>query len=54
MSKSKWYTVRVSPIDEVREPYKFKIETSNLQLTMGKYTHNKDGEVISTWEIISR
>jgi len=52
MSKSKWYTVRVSPIDEVREPYKFKIETSNLRSTMEKYTRDKEGETTSTWKVI--
>ena len=52
MSKAKWYTIKVSPIDEIREPYKFKIETSNLKLTMGKYTRDKEGEIKVLWEVI--
>jgi hypothetical protein len=50
--KNKWYTIKVTPLDEVRNPYKFKIETSNLKSTMGKYTRDKEGEIISTWEVI--
>lgn len=53
-NKTQWYTIKVSPIDEVREPYEFLIETSNLKKTMGKYVRSKvDGdEDVATWEII--
>ena len=50
--KNKWYKIKVTPLDEVREPYKFRIETNNLKLTMGKYVRDKEGEIISTWEIV--
>ena len=49
---NKWYTIKVSPIDEVREPYEFLIETSNLKKTMEKYTRNKEEEITVTWKIV--
>lgn len=54
ITQLKWYTVKVTPTDEVREPYEFLIETSNLKKTMGKYVRSKvDGdEDVATWEII--
>lgn len=52
MSKAKWYTIKISPIDEVREPYEFLIETFNLNETMNKYTRDKEGEIKATWSIV--
>ncbi len=54
MSKLKWYTIQVTPLDEVRSPYNFKIETSNLDQTMDKYTHDKEGMITALWEIVRR
>ena len=51
-NKTQWYTIKVSPIDEVREPYEFLIETANLKKTMKKYTRNKEEEITATWEIV--
>jgi len=49
---NKWYTIKVTPIDEVREPYEFLIETSNINSAMEKYTTDKEGEIISLWEVV--
>ena len=54
MSKLKWYTIQITPLDEVRSPYSFKIETSNLDRTMDKYTRDKEGTITALWEIIKR
>lgn len=54
MSKLKWYTIQVTPLDEVRSPYNFKIETSNLDTTMDKYTRDKEGTIIALWKVIRR
>tara|TARA_R110002153_G_scaffold213745_1_gene366274 strand:+ start:4906 stop:5064 length:159 start_codon:yes stop_codon:yes gene_type:complete len=52
MSKLKWYKIRITPIDEVRQPYDFKIETSNLDKMMDKYIRDKEGIIKSLWEIV--
>jgi hypothetical protein len=50
MSKSKWYTIKVIPLEESgQEPYEFKVETSNIKWTMEQYTRNREGLI---WEII--
>jgi len=50
MNKLKWYTIRVTPTEETgREPYDFKVETSNIKWTMEQYTRNREGLV---WEIV--
>jgi hypothetical protein len=54
MTTNKWYTILVTPLDEVRSPYSFKIETSNLDKTMDKYTRDKEGTVTALWEIVRR
>ena len=54
MKQSKWYTIKVTPLDEVRSPYNFKIETSNLDQTMDKYTRDKEGTIKALWEVIRR
>ena len=54
MKQSKWYTIQVTPLDEVRSPYNFKIETSNLEKTMDKYTRDKEGTITALWEIVRR
>tara|TARA_R110000803_G_scaffold93889_1_gene161352 strand:- start:1491 stop:1655 length:165 start_codon:yes stop_codon:yes gene_type:complete len=51
-TKAQWYTIKVLPIDGVREPYEFLIETVNLKRTMKKYTRNKEEEITATWEIV--
>ncbi|MDB4378320.1 hypothetical protein N9Z41_00980 [bacterium] len=53
MSKLKWYTIQVTPIDEIRSPYNFKIETLNLENTMHKYTRDKEGNVTALWKILN-
>ena len=52
MSKSKWYKIRVTPIESNRSPYEFKIETSNLKETMDRYSRDKEGNVTKLWEQI--
>lgn len=52
MNKLKWYNVQVTPIDESTPPYSFKIETSNLDKTMDKYTRDKEGTIIAIWKTI--
>lgn len=52
MKDSKWYKIRITPIEGDKLPYEFKIETSNLKQTMGKYTRDKEGNIISLWEQI--
>lgn len=54
MTTNKWYTILVTPLDEVRQPYSFKIDTSNLDQAMNKYTRNKEGIVTALWEIVRR
>jgi hypothetical protein len=53
MSKLKWYTIQVTPLDEVRSPYSFRIETSNLDKTMDKYTRDKEGIITALWKILN-
>lgn len=49
MSKqSKWYTIKVIPLNEEQEPYEFKVETSNIEWTMEQYARNREG---FAWEI---
>ena len=52
MNKLKWYNIQVTPIDEIRSPYNFRIETSNLDKTMDKYTRDKEGIITALWKII--
>ena len=50
MSKLKWYTIKVTPLEELgQEPYEFKVETSNIKWTMEQYARNREG---MAWEII--
>jgi len=49
----KWYTIKIVPINENLEPYKFKIETSNLEKTMDKYTRDKEDIITATWWIVN-
>ena len=51
---NKWYTIRVTPVEVDGYVQTFKIETSNLKQTMEKYTHDKEGNITATWEIIRR
>ena len=52
MSKSKWYKIRVTPIESNMSPYEFKIETFNLKETMDRYSRDKEGNVTKLWEQI--
>lgn len=52
MKDSKWYKIEVTPIDQYRAPYNFKIETLNLENTMHKYTRDKEGNVTALWKIL--
>ena len=50
MSKLKWYTIKVTPLEESgQEPYEFKVETPNIKWTMKQYTRNREGVI---WEIV--
>jgi hypothetical protein len=51
MSKQ-WYTIEVTPIDQYRAPYNFRIETLNLENMMNKYTRDKEGNVTALWKIL--
>ena len=52
MRNSKWYKIKVTPIEGDKPPYEFKIHTSNLVSAMEKYTHDKEGNITSLWEQI--
>ena len=52
MNKLKWYTIQITPLDESKAPYDFKIETSNLEDTLDRYTRDKEGTITALWEII--
>ena len=52
MKQSKWYTIKITPVEADKHSHIFRIETSNLEKTMEKYTHNKEDNIVSTWEII--
>jgi hypothetical protein len=50
----KWYTIKVTPLEEGKSDQTFKIETSNLDQTMDKYTRDKEGTITALWEIVRR
>ena len=52
MTNKKWYTIQVQPLETGKTPHKFRIETSNLDNTMNKYTRDKEGNVTALWEIL--
>jgi hypothetical protein len=54
MKQSKWYTIKVTPLEENKRYQTFKIETSNLEKTMDKYTRDKEGTITALWEIVRR
>ena len=45
MNKPKWYTIKVTPLEEGKRYQTFRIETSNLDQTMDKYTRDKEGTI---------
>lgn len=51
-ASKRWYKVEVTPIDQYRAPYNFKIETLNLENTMNKYTRDKEGNVTALWKVV--
>ena len=51
MNKPKWYTIKVTPLEEGKRYQTFRIETSNLDQTMDKYTRDKEGIITALWEI---
>ena len=54
MKQSKWYTIKVTPLEEDKRYQTFKIETSNLEKTMDKYTRDKEGTITALWEVLKQ
>ena len=52
MNNKKWYTIQITPLETDKMAHKFRIETKNLDKTMEKYTHDKEGNVTALWEVI--
>ena len=52
MKQNKWYTIKVTPIEAGKRYQTFRIETSNLEKTMEKYTRDKEGNITATWEVL--
>jgi len=48
-----WYKIKITPHDEEKESYVFKVETRNIEWTMEQYARNRepfDWEM-SNWNI---
>ena len=45
-----WYKIKVTPQDDVTEPYTFKVETRNIEWTMEQYTRNREP---LKWEMLN-
>ncbi len=52
MKQNKWYTIKITPIEADKHSHTFRIETSNLEKTMNKYTRDREGTITALWEIL--
>lgn len=50
---NKWYTIKTTPIEVGGRSQTFRIETRNLDQTMDKYTRDKEGNIVATWEVLN-
>jgi hypothetical protein len=45
-----WYNIKVTPLDEVTEPYTFRVSTRDIKWTMEQHQRNREP---FSWEMLN-